>query len=149
MFFGIDHQFDDLNAKILTDNLSCMSENDIAKIIWDICYNIHIKLGTGLFESVYEDILAYELEKQGLFFERQKAIPLIWEEINMETAFRADFIVERKVIVELKSIEEIHAVHKKQVLTYLKITNLKLGLLVNFKTTLLKDGFFRLANNLI
>jgi len=125
-----------------------MSENEIAKTIWDICFKIHSTLGPGLFESVYEEIFAFELNKAGLKFSRQEAIPLVWETIRLDAGFRVDFIVENKVIVELKSVEEIHPVHQKQVITYLKITKLKLGLLVNFNSSLLKDGFQRIANKL-
>ena len=125
-----------------------MTENEISKIIWEIAFRIHFELGPGLFESVYEEIFAYELNKTGLCFERQKPVPLIWETIKMDAGFRADFIIENKVIVELKSVEAIHPVHQKQVLTYLKITNYKLGILINFNTNLLKDGFKRIVNNL-
>lgn len=125
-----------------------MSENEIAKTIWDICFKIHSTLGPGLFESVYEEIFAFELNKAGLRFTRQEAIPLVWDTIRLDAGFRVDFIVENKVIVELKSVEEIHPVHQKQVITYLKITKLKLGLLVNFNSSLLKDGFQRIANKL-
>jgi len=125
-----------------------MSENEIAKTIWDICFKIHSTLGPVLFESVYEEIFAFELNKVGLRFTRQEAIPLVWDTIRLDAGFRVDFIVENKVIVELKSVEEIHPVHQKQVITYLKITKLKLGLLVNFNSSLLKDGFQRIANKL-
>ncbi len=125
-----------------------MTENEIAKIIVNTCYNIHVKLGPGLLESVYEEILAYELRKQGLKVERQKPIPLIWKTIKMDIGFRADLIVENKVIVELKSVERIAPVHPKQLLTYLRITGLKLGLLVNFNEKLIKDGITRIVNNL-
>lgn len=125
-----------------------MTENEIAKIVWDICFKIHRVLGPGLLESVYEEILAYELNKFDLAYERQKPIPVVWENLKLDTSFRADIIIENKVIVELKSIGEIHPVHQKQVLTYLKITGLKLGLLVNFNSGLMKDGFQRIANNL-
>jgi len=125
-----------------------MTENEIAKIVWDICFRIHKVLGPGLLESVYEEILTYELNKLDLSFERQKSIPVVWESLKLETSFRADVIIENKVIVELKSIGEINPVHQKQVLTYLKITGLKLGLLVNFNASLLKDGFQRIANHL-
>lgn len=125
-----------------------MRENEIAEIIIDIAFKIHRKLGPGLFESVYEEILSFELKKMGIKFERQKGIPVIWDEINMELGFRADFIVENKVIVEIKSIETINPVHPKQVLTYLRLTETKLGLLINFNESLLKNGLKRVANNL-
>ena len=125
-----------------------MHENDISKIIVDCCYKIHITLGPGLLESVYEEILTYELNKCGLNFKRQQGIPVIYEDIKMELGFRADIIVQNKVIIEIKSIEDIAPVHKKQLLTYLKITGLKLGILVNFNEALIKDGITRIVNNL-
>ena len=125
-----------------------MTENEISKIIWDKCFRIHSRLGPGLFESVYEEILAFEMTKAGLLFERQKYLPVVWDGLLLENGFRADFLVENKVIIELKSVEMLSAVHSKQVLTYLKITHLKLGLLINFNSLLLKDGFQRIANKL-
>ena len=125
-----------------------MTENEIAKIIVDTAYNIHVKLGPGLLESVYEEILYYELVKQGLKVKRQKGIPVIWDDIKMELGFRADLIVENKVIIELKSVEAIAKVHPKILLTYLRITGLKLGLLINFGEKLIKDGITRIVNNL-
>lgn len=125
-----------------------MTENEISKIILDISFDIHTKLGPGLFESVYEEILVYELENYGLNIKRQKAIPVIWEELKMEVGFRADIIVEDKVIIEIKSIEALAPIHYKQLTTYLKITGLKLGLLINFNEYLLKDGIKRIANKL-
>ena len=125
-----------------------MTENEISKIIVNTCYNIHVELGPGLLESVYEEILNYELTKQGLKVERQKAIPVIWKDIKMNIGFRSDLIIEEKVIIELKSVETITPVHPKQLLTYLKITGLKLGLLINFNEKLIKNGITRIANNL-
>ncbi len=125
-----------------------MTENELSKIIVNTCYNIHIKLGPGLLESVYEEILYYELINQGLKVERQKAIPVVWKDIKMKIGFRADLIVENKVVVELKSVEVIAPVHPKQLLTYLKLTDIKLGLLINFNEKLIKDGITRIVNNL-
>jgi GxxExxY protein len=125
-----------------------MTENEIAKIIVNTCYNIHVELGPGLLESVYEEILTYELQNQGLKVDRQKPIPVFWKDIRMDIGFRADLIVENKVVVELKSVELIAPVHPKKLLTYLKITGLKLGLLINFNEKLIKDGITRLVNNL-
>lgn len=125
-----------------------MSENEISKIIVDVSYKIHTKLGPGLLESVYETILYYELTSRGLNVERQKALPVIWNETKMDIGFRADLIVESKVIIEVKSVEQLAAVHPKQVLTYLKITNIKLGLLINFNEPLIKSGITRIVNNL-
>ncbi len=125
-----------------------MTENEISKIIVDAAFNIHYKLGPGLLESVYEEIMYYELTNIGLFVEKQKAIPAIWNDLKMEIGFRADLIVENKVIIELKSIEAIAPVHLKQLLTYLKISGLKLGLLINFNETLIKNGITRIVNKL-
>ena len=125
-----------------------MTENQIAKIIVNTCYNIHVKLGPGLLESVYEEIVYYELIKQGLNVARQTPIPVIWDEVKMNIGFRADLIVENKVIIELKSVEILAPVHPKQLLTYLKITGLKLGLLINFGDKLIKNGITRIVNNL-
>ena len=125
-----------------------MTENEISKIIVNTAYQIHTKLGPGLLESVYEKIMYYELTRQGLSIEFQKGIPVVWNEVNMEIGFRADLIVEKLVIVELKSVETILPVHQKQLLTYLKLTNIKLGLLINFNESLIKNGITRIVNNL-
>jgi len=125
-----------------------MTENEISKIIVDVAYNVHTKLGPGLLESVYEEILYFELTKLGLKVERQKSIPVIWDDLKMEIGFRADLIVENKVIIELKSVELLAPVHPKQLLTYLKITGIKLGLLINFNEALIKEGITRIVNNL-
>jgi len=125
-----------------------MTENEISKIIVNSCYQIHTTLGPGLLESVYEEILHSELTELGLIVERQKGIPVIWKGNKMNLGFRADLIIENKVIIELKSVELIAPVHPKQLLTYLKITNLKLGLLVNFNEALIKNGITRIVNNL-
>lgn len=125
-----------------------MNENEIATLALDICFKIHRQYGPGLFESVYEEIFCYEWAKTGISFKRQQGIPLIHEEIKMEIGFRADVILDDKVIIELKSIETLSDLHYKQVSTYLKLTNLKLGLLINFNVLLLKDGIKRIANKL-
>ena len=125
-----------------------MTENEIAAQIVDAAYQIHVKLGPGLFESVYEVVLAHELKKRGLQVERQVPIAIEYEEIKFDEGFRADVIVENKVIIELKSIESLGNVHKKQLLTYLKLTNMKLGLLINFGESLIKDGIVRIVNGL-
>lgn len=124
------------------------TENDIAKLVVDICFKIHYKYGPGLFENVYEEIFCYEWTKTGIPFTRQQAIPLVHEEIKMEIGFRADVIIDNKVVVELKSIELLAPLHYKQVQTYLKLTNIKLGLLINFNVALIKDGIHRIANKL-
>ena len=124
------------------------TENEIAKRVVDICFKIHTQYGPGLFEIVYEEILCYELGERGLLFYRQYPIPLVHEDIKMEIGFRADIIVENKVIIEVKSIEALAYVHYKQVQTYLKLTGYKLGLLVNFNVHLIKDGIHRIVNKL-
>jgi len=125
-----------------------VSENEIATIIVDACYKVHTTLGPGLFESVYETVLTHELGKRGLKVLRQQAIPLVYEGMRFDEGFKADLVVEDKVIVELKSVEKIAPVHKKQLLTYLRLTDMKLGLLVNFGENLIKDGIFRIANGI-
>ena len=125
-----------------------MTENEIATLALDIAFKIHREYGPGLFESVYEEIFCYELSKTGIFFTRQQAIPLVHQEIKLDVGFRADVIIDRKVIVELKSIEVLANIHFKQVLTYVKLSGLKLGLLINFNVVLLKDGIHRIANKL-
>jgi GxxExxY protein len=125
-----------------------LTENEIAKIIVNVSYRIHNRLGPGLLESVYEAILCHELIKEGLNVERQKAIPVKWEDVYLDVGFRADIIVEEKVIIELKSVEKIVPVHLKQLLTYTRVTNIKLGLLINFNEALIKNGIKRIANGL-
>jgi len=125
-----------------------MRENEISKIVFELCLMIHKKYGPGLFESVYEEIICFELHKIDISFTRQQGIPLIHEEIKMDVGFRADVIIENKVILELKSVEVLSPLHHKQLLTYLKLTDLKLGLLINFNVSLLKDGIYRIANKL-
>ena len=125
-----------------------MTENEIATHVVDAAYKIHKALGPGLLESVYEAVLAYELEKRGLNVVRQQPIPVVYESVQLEIGFRADLIVEGKVIVEIKSIEAIAPVHKKQLLTHLRLTDLRLGLLINFGAPLIKDGITRLVNGL-
>ena len=125
-----------------------MTENELSKIIVNACYQIHVELGPGLLESVYEEILFFELTKKGLNVSRQKEIPVIWKGIKMNIGFRTDLIINDKVIIELKSVEKLAPVHPKQLLTYLKITNIKLGLLINFNEKLIKNGITRIVNNL-
>lgn len=125
-----------------------MDENQLAKVIVDCCYRIHITLGPGLLESVYLEILTYELRKLGLKCEKEVAIPVHYEEIKLELGFRADLIVGNLVIVELKAVEKVLPVHKKQLMTYLRLTGVKLGLLVNFNVNLIKDGIERVVNGL-
>lgn len=120
----------------------------MAAIVVDLCLQIHMDLGPGLLESVYEEIVCFELIERGLRFERQKGVPVIWKEQNMGLGFRSDIIIEQKLILEIKSTESIAPVHFKQVLTYLKLTNLKLALLINFNETYIKNGIHRVVNKL-
>ncbi len=126
--------------------ISIDQENELAKTALNICFKIHSLYGPGLYESVYEEIFSYELIKHQLSFERQKPIPLVYEELKMNIGFRADVIIENKLIVELKSVDAISDIHLKQVQTYLKLSDTKLGLLINFNTVHLKDGIKRLIN---
>ena len=125
-----------------------MTPNEIARVVVDAALKVHTKLGPGLFESVYEAVLQYELEKRGLRVERQKVIPIVYEDLLIEEGFRIDLIVNGLLILELKSVDEIHPVHKKQLLTYLKLTDKQLGLLINFNVNLIKNGIFRVVNGL-
>ncbi|MEK6742543.1 MAG: GxxExxY protein [Nitrospirota bacterium] len=125
-----------------------MDENQISKIIVDCCYKIHKTLGPGLLESVYLEVLIYELRKMGLTCEKEVGIPIHYEDITLELGFRADLIVQDLVIIELKAVEKVLPVHKKQLMTYLKLTGKKLGLLVNFNSNLIKDGIERVVNGL-
>ena len=124
-----------------------MEINHITGSIVDSCIKIHKKLGPGLFESVYEEVLYYELLKRNFHVERQVPVPVYYDQLKMGIGFRSDLIVEKQVIVEIKSIEAISPIHKKQVLTYLRLTNLRIGLLINFNEELLKKGITRLFNN--
>jgi len=125
-----------------------MTENQIGREVVDSALKIHRALGPGLFESVYEVVLAHELTRRGLRVERQKAVPIVYEGVEFEEGFRADLIVDGLVIVEIKSVESLNNAHRKQVLTYLRLTGLKLGFLVNFAEALLKDGLERFVNRL-
>lgn len=125
-----------------------MTENAIAKEIVDAAFRVHTTLGPGLLESVYETVLAYELNRRGLRTERQQAVPVAYEGVRIETGFRADLIVEDKVILEIKSVEQLAPVHKKQLLTYLRLAGKRLGLLINFHVVLIKDGITRIVNGL-
>ncbi len=125
-----------------------MTENEISKIIVDIAYRIHINLGPGLLESVYESIFAYELKKSNLDYQQQVEIPVMYDGNIFNNSLRIDLLIENKVIVELKSVEQLLPVHKKQLLTYLKLSDKKLGLLINFNESHIKHGITRVVNNL-
>jgi GxxExxY protein len=125
-----------------------MTENELATLALDVAFKIHRQYGPGLFESVCEEIFCYEWKKTGISFLRQHPVPLIHEAIKLDAGFRADVILDNKVIIQMKSVEALADIHYKQVLTYLKLTNLKLGLLINFNVVLLKTGVHRIANQL-
>jgi GxxExxY protein len=125
-----------------------VDENAISREIVDAAFRVHTTLGPGLFGSVYEAALACELGKRGLRTARQQVVPVTYETIRLEMGFRADLIVEDKVIVEIKSVDEVLPVHRKQPLTYLRLANKRLGLVINFNVALIKDGITRLANGL-
>jgi GxxExxY protein len=126
-----------------------MEVNEITGIITEEAIKIHKDLGPGLLESVYEEILSYRLNKRGLLIKRQTSIPVYYEEVKMELGFRSDLIIENKVIVEIKSIETLAPVHHKILLTYLKLTDITVGLLINFNEAILKNGIKRIVNNYI
>lgn len=123
-----------------------MHENEISQIVFDAGLKVHRNLGPGLLESAYEECLFYELLKSGLFIEKQKPMPLIYEEVKLDVGYRLDFLVERKVVIEIKSVEVLNDVHLAQVLTYLKLAKCKLGLLINFNSNLFKNGYRRILN---
>jgi GxxExxY protein len=125
-----------------------MIENDINTRILDCAFKIHRTLGPGLLESAYEECLYYELQKIGLKVHKQKPLPLIYEEVKLEIGYRIDLFVEDKVVIEIKSVENLTDVHLAQILTYLKLSNCKLGLLINFNVSMLKLGIRRVVNNL-
>jgi GxxExxY protein len=125
-----------------------MTENEISKVIVDAAIAVHKELGPGLLESVYEVVLAYEIRQRGLTVDRQVPIPIRYKDMTFDEAFRADLVVGEKVIVELKSVEQVSEAHKKQVHTYLRLTGCKLGFLLNFGEALMKRGITRVVNGL-
>jgi len=126
-----------------------MNENEIARVVVDCAVRLHMALAPGLLESVYEVLLAHELQQAGLEVKRQVPIPIVFQGVRFDEGFRADLVVEGKVIIELKSVEGVSKAHKKQVLTYLKLTGMKLGFLLNFGESLMRDGIFRIINGTI
>ena len=124
------------------------SENELSKIIFDCALYIHKSVGPGLLESAYEECMFYKLSQYDLFVEKQKPLPLIFEEVKLEIGYRVDLLVNKKVVIEIKSVEALNDVHLAQVLTYLKLSDCKLGMLINFNVALLKDGVKRIVNNL-
>ncbi|WP_366186386.1 GxxExxY protein [Flavobacterium ovatum] len=125
-----------------------MTENELSKVVFDCALKVHKTLGPGLLESAYEECLFYELKKADLDVIKQKALPLVYEEVKLDVGYRIDIIVENKLILEIKSVEALNDVHFAQLLTYLKLTGCKLGLLINFNVVLIKNGIKRIANNL-
>ena len=125
-----------------------IAENEISSIVFDSALRVHRALGPGLLESAYEECLFYELEKTGLLIERQKSLPLNYEGVKMNIAYRVDIIIENKVILELKAVEALNDVHLAQILTYLKLSECKLGMLINFNVSLMKNGVRRVVNKL-
>ena len=125
-----------------------MSENELSKIAFDCALKVHQKLGPGLLESAYEECLFYELKKTRLKVEKQKPLPLIYEEVKLDIGYRVDLMIENKLILEIKSVEALNDVHFAQLLTYLKLTDCKLGMLMNFNVTLIKNGIKRVVNNM-
>jgi GxxExxY protein len=129
-----------------TQGLIDMTENELAKIVFDAGMKVHKTLGPGLLESAYEECLYYELQKYGLTVEKQRALPLVYEDIKLEAGYRVDLLVEKKLVVEIKSVDALNDIHFAQILTYLKLSDCKLGLLLNFNTVLFKDGVKRVIN---
>jgi GxxExxY protein len=125
-----------------------MNENEIAKIVVDTAFRIHTRLGPGLLESAYQTIMVYELKNRGLHVEAEITMPIHYDGITLDAGYRADIIVEKLVIIELKSVEKIAEVHKKQLLTYLRLADMRLGLLINFGAPLIKEGITRIVNGL-
>ncbi|MDR0878745.1 MAG: GxxExxY protein [Treponema sp.] len=123
-----------------------MTEDEITEKIIGLAIEVHHTLGPGLLENAYKECLYYKIAKSGLFVEKEKAIPLKFEEVNLDCGYRIDLLVENKIVIEIKSIEKLNAVHLAQTLTYLKLGNFKVGLLINFNVLLLKDGIKRVVN---
>jgi GxxExxY protein len=125
-----------------------MHENELSKIIVDAAFKVHNALGPGLLENVYKTALAFEMQRRGLAVAVERPIPAVYEEVYLELGFRADIVVENKVIVETKSVEALAPIHAKVLLTYLRLADVRLGLLINFNVELIKDGIRRVVNNL-
>jgi len=125
-----------------------MTENQIAGIVFELGLKVHKNLGPGLLENAYEECLFYELVQAGLRVEKQRALPLVYEEVKLEAGYRIDLMVEGKFIIEVKAVEALNDLHLAQILTYLKLSNCKLGMLINFNTALFKNGVKRVVNGL-
>ena len=128
--------------------MSNLTENEIARIVVDYAFKVHKALGPGLLECSYEECLSYELTRAGLSVEKQKPLPLVYEQVRLEVGYRIDILVSGKVVVEVKSVEALNDVHLAQLLTYLKLSGCRLGLLINFNVALIKDGIRRVVNRL-
>jgi len=126
-----------------------MTENELSKIVFECGLKVHRALGPGLLESAYEECLFYELVKTNVFVEKQKGLPLVYNEVKLDVGYRTDLIIENKLIVEVKAIETLNDIHLAQVLTYLKLSNCKLGLLINFNVVLFKNGVKRVINGFL
>ncbi len=125
-----------------------MTENERSKIAFDSALKVHRKLGPGLLESSYKECLFFELRRSGLLVEKEKPLPLVYEDVKLEIGYRVDLLIENKLIIEIKAIEALNDVHLAQILTYLKLSDCKLGLLINFNVALIKNGVRRVVNNL-
>ncbi len=125
-----------------------MTENELSKIVFNCALKVHQNLGPGLLESAYEECLFFELMKTGLDIQKQKGLPLVYEDVKLDIGYRIDIIIENKLILEIKSVEALNDIHFAQLLTYLKLTNCKLGILINFNVLLIKNGIKRVVNNL-
>jgi len=124
-----------------------MSINQLSEKVIGLCVEIHRNLGPGLLESAYEECLCYELSKAGIQFERQKPVSVKYKEVNLDCGFRIDVLVDQKLIVELKSVEKVLPIHEAQIITYLKISDMRVGLLINFNSVILIKGLKRFVNN--
>jgi len=123
-----------------------MTENEIGNLVYDSALKVHRLLGPGLLENAYEECLFYELKKIGLKVEKQKTLPLIYENVKLDIGYRVDLMIEQKFIVEIKAVDSLNDIHLAQLLTYLKLSNCKLGFLINFNVKLIKDGIKRVIN---
>lgn len=123
-----------------------ISENYISRLVYEAGYKVHKALGPGLLESAYEECLFYELNKHDILVERQKPMPLVYEEVKLDVGYRLDFLIENKFVLEIKSIESLNDIHLAQILTYLRLSNCKLGMLMNFNTLQFKNGVKRVIN---
>lgn len=125
-----------------------MNENELSSIIIGMAIEVHQSLGPGLLENAYKECLFYRLQKEGIFVEKEKPMPLVFEEVKLECGYRIDILVERKVVIEIKSVEALNDIHFSQTLTYMRLGGYKLGLLINFNVSLLKEGIRRIANKI-